>query len=176
MKNTDLTELMHAVLDGEATPGEAGELERLLAADPAARTRFDELRRLFDGLAAVPKAFPPEGLVASVMAGLPQQPQRRGRLAQLFPTWGVITATSKAARGSNPGNLATAHNISEQGPSFRGANMSEQQRGSFGKRKVWIGVAAAVRRDRWSEASSSISHPLARTPSGTIVPGAAVSR
>ena len=31
MKNTDLTELMHAVLDGEATPDEAGELERLLA-------------------------------------------------------------------------------------------------------------------------------------------------
>ena len=83
-------------------------------------------------------------VVASVMAGLPQQSPRRSRLAQLFPTWGVITATSKEARGSNPGNLATAHNISENGPSFRGANMSEQQRGSFGKRKAWIGAGIAA--------------------------------
>ena len=65
-------------------PDEAIELERLLAADPAARAEFDELRRLFAGLAGIPKAFPPEGLVASVMAELPRQSPRRSRLVQLF--------------------------------------------------------------------------------------------
>ncbi len=68
MKNSELTHLMHAVLDNEAAPSAVHELERHLAADPEARAEFEELRRLFDGLAAIPQAFPPEGLVASVMA------------------------------------------------------------------------------------------------------------
>ena len=62
---------MHAVLDGEATPAEARDLERRLAADAEARAEFDSLRALFDELKGLPQAFPPEGLVASVMAGLP---------------------------------------------------------------------------------------------------------
>ena len=80
MKITELTELMHAVLDGEATPDEARELERRLAADPAARADSTTSARLFDELSRVPKAYPPEGLVASVMAALPQQ-QPLGRTA-----------------------------------------------------------------------------------------------
>ncbi len=71
MKPSELTELMHAVLDGEATAAETRELERHLAADPEARAEFDSLRALFDELKGVPQAFPPEGLVASVMADLP---------------------------------------------------------------------------------------------------------
>ena len=65
---------MHAVLDGEATPAEAGELDRLLAADPAARARFDDWSGCSTGSRRVPKAFPPEGLVAAVMAEIPQPP------------------------------------------------------------------------------------------------------
>ena len=68
MNPTERTRLMHAALDGEATPGETRELERVLAANPAARAEYDELRQLFDALSRVPKAYPPEGLVASVMA------------------------------------------------------------------------------------------------------------
>ena len=93
---------MHAVLDGEATPGEARELERLLAADPAARAEFDDLQRLFDGLKAVPMAFPPEGLVSSVMADLPaQMPQRHRGLAEsanFFRGPRVLGATGEIPR------------------------------------------------------------------------------
>jgi len=70
--NRRLDELMQSVLDGEATPEEATELDRRLAADAAASARFEELGRLFEGLRAVPKAYPPEGLVASVLANIPQ--------------------------------------------------------------------------------------------------------
>jgi hypothetical protein len=66
MKDLERTQLMYAVLDGEATADEARALERLLAAEPAARAQFEELRSLFDALSCVPKAFPPEGLVAVI--------------------------------------------------------------------------------------------------------------
>ncbi len=144
MNPTRIDELMHAVLDGEATSGESAELDRHLAADPAVRAQFDALRQMFDGLAGVPKAFPPEGLVAAVMARLPVQPARRTRLAQLFSSSNVIRLTSKETRGSNPGKFTTAHDNTEPGPFLRGANMTEQQRGSFGKRKVWIGAGIAA--------------------------------
>ncbi len=169
MNPSHLDVLMHTVLDGEATPGETQEFERLLAADPASRVRFDELKRLFDGLAAVPKAYPPEGLVASVMAALPQQPRRRSRLAQLFQPWGVIRATSKEARVANPGMSATVQRVSEPGPLFRGAYMNEQKSGSFGKRKVWIGVAAAVA--AIAVGSQFVNYPpKGQDAAGTIVP------
>ena len=61
MNAHELDHLMHAVLDGEASPEEARELDRLLAADPAARARFDDLKRLFGELGSVPKALPPGG-------------------------------------------------------------------------------------------------------------------
>jgi anti-sigma factor RsiW len=69
---------MHTVLDGEATGAEARELERQLAAEPAARAEFEDLRRLFEGLSRVPQRYPPEGLVAAVLANIPQKsaPQR----------------------------------------------------------------------------------------------------
>src|SRR5258705_1026302 len=71
MKYSEHTPVMHAVLDGEATPGETRELERLLATDSTARAEFEDLKRLFEGLKAMPKEYPPEGLVASVMANIP---------------------------------------------------------------------------------------------------------
>ena len=84
MNHLKQIELMHAVLDGEATPGEALELERLLAADPVARAQFEELRRLFDGLAAVPKEYPPEGLVAAVLAKVPDSTRAGGLDCTIF--------------------------------------------------------------------------------------------
>ena len=57
MSQLKQTELMYAVLDGEAVPGEALELERLLVEHPVARAQFEELQRLFDGLASVPRHF-----------------------------------------------------------------------------------------------------------------------
>ncbi|HET8830466.1 MAG TPA: hypothetical protein VFN86_00230, partial [Casimicrobiaceae bacterium] len=77
-------ELMHLVLDGEATPAESRELEQRLSTDASARARFDELRYVFDGLGQVPQAFPPEGLIASVLANIPQNPRHFAPRDQLF--------------------------------------------------------------------------------------------
>jgi anti-sigma factor RsiW len=107
MKSSDRTHLMHTVLDGEATAEESLALERLLATDPAARTEHAELCQLFDALSGVPKAFPPEGLVASVMDRLPRQPAHPAHLDQLSARPGVIGLSSKKPRFSR----------NQQGPS-----------------------------------------------------------
>ena len=68
MLTTATTELIHSVLDGEASEAEAQQLQRLLAAEPAARAEFDAAERLFADFKSVPQRHPPEGLVAAVMA------------------------------------------------------------------------------------------------------------
>ncbi len=102
MSHLKQTELMYAVLDGEATPSEALELERLVAADPAARAQFEQLRRLFDALASVPKAFPPEGLVASVMARMPREATRPDRFGPTFVDVACIWARIEESLGQQP--------------------------------------------------------------------------
>ena len=178
MKPYEYTPLMHAVLDGEASPGEVQELERLLADNPAAREEFQALQRLFEGLKGVPKVSPPEGLVSSVMASLPphvphQQQGARpggwGRVLQLFSPSRVIGATSIETPGANPGKSATVHPISERGPLSRGKNMSEQNNSSGGNRKIWIGAgvaAAAV----IVAVSTGVLPPSGKDTAGTIVP------
>ena len=105
MTHPEHIQLMHLVLDGEATPGESQDLAHLLASDPAARAQYDDLQRLFDGLKAVPKAFPPAGLVSSVMASLPAdspaRPGRQTRVRQLFSRPSVIGATSTEVPDDN---------------------------------------------------------------------------
>src|SRR4030081_2620625 len=103
MRDVDRTLLMHAVLDGEATPDEALELDRLLGADPAARAEFEDLKSLFEGFRRVPKAFPPEGLVAAVMASVPRRPAPADHSHQLFVQSGVISQSSMDARDVSPG-------------------------------------------------------------------------
>src|SRR5436190_11671181 len=68
MKTTPIDQLMHAVLDGEASEPQARELERALAADPLARARFEELKRLFSALEGVPEATPPADIVERILA------------------------------------------------------------------------------------------------------------
>src|SRR5215467_2580695 len=137
MKPAELNASMHAVLDGEATPDEARELERALAADPAARHRFEEWRELWDGLGRIELAYPPEGLVANVMADLPHgRPEADDD--QLFPPSGVIAASSKESRVISRGTSTTVRATTQTGPFFRGESMISK------RSKVWIGVAVAV--------------------------------
>lgn len=75
-------ELMHAVLDGEATPEEAGELDRLLEADAAARAEFDALRQLFARLEGLPRLDPPPGLGEAAWA---QRQLSRSRRVLVVP-------------------------------------------------------------------------------------------
>ena len=170
MRYSEHTPLMHAVLDGVATPGETRELERLLATDSTARAEFDELQGLFEGLKAVPREYPPEGLVASVMANIPHNqhhPAWGGRIRQLFSRSRVIGADSPEAPDTIPGKSATVHPI--RGPNHRGEQMNDQNKRSFGNRKIWLGAgiaaAAAI-----VAVSTGIFPPSATDTTGTIVP------
>ena len=143
MDSTELNALMHAVLDGEATPGETRELERILATDPAAKARYHELQLLFDDLARVPMAAAPAGLVDAVIERLPRRQPPLGRLRQLFSRTRVSRASSTEARSTGRGNNRTIHRGSHTEPYLRGDNMSEKI-GILGNRKVWIGAGAAA--------------------------------
>jgi len=126
MKQSELIELMHAVLDGEATAAQKRELDQRLTSDPAARTEFDALRAIFAELEAMPSAHPPEGLVASVMADLPAH--------QLSRPSRVIGATGDASSNAN-----TLRRTYRSWPFFPGSeSMSEQSR--FKRKGLWIGV------------------------------------
>jgi len=154
MTPTQLTELMHAVLDGEATAAQARALERQLASDPAARAEFDALRDIFGRLAALPQAHPPEGLVAAVMAELPAH--------QLSAPSRVIGTTSDA-----PSHTNSVRRSSRSWP-FQGSDSMSEHSGS--KRKVWIGVGL-VALAGIIVASSGIDFPPGGTStSGAIVP------
>src|SRR5258706_12591741 len=66
MKKLPPDQLMHLVLDGEATAEEGRELESLLAADPVAMRRFVELKALFEELSHVPRQSPPPALIERI--------------------------------------------------------------------------------------------------------------
>src|SRR5258706_3775336 len=125
MKTTHIDELMHAVLDGEATEPQARELERLLAADPVARARFEELKRLFAALEGVPEATPPADIVERILARASLPKTHRPDPGQLFAFSRVRDAF---------GQLLT------------GGTMSQPQDGNGRRRNIWIGIRlAAVR-------------------------------
>jgi hypothetical protein len=142
MNHSELILLMHAVLDGEAGPEETLELRRVLADSPTARAQFEELRRLFDALRSVPRACPPEGLVASVLARIPR-PGTHEPLRKLFIRSGVIGRASDA-RGAIPGRKTMAQRTFPPRSYLGGDNMSEQKRSSFGRRGVWIGLGVTA--------------------------------
>jgi anti-sigma factor RsiW len=168
MHHSELTRLMHEVLDGAASEEEARTLDRLLAADPDARAQFDDLRRLFDGLNTMPQACPPEGLAAAVTARMFDRTPRRARPGQLFSRWRVLSPYSTRARGSSPDRTARIQRASGFGSSIRNEHMSAQQKVFSGNRKLWIGagVAAAV------VAGAALYFDLQPTAdtAGTIVP------
>ena len=170
MRDFERTQLMHVVLDGEATPDEALELERVLGADPAARTEFENLKSLFEGLSRVPKAFPPEGLVAAVMASVPRRPAPQDDSSQLFSESGVFRQSSMEARGANPGKSAKVQQVSQPGPYLKGQNVSELKNGFFSKRKVWIGGGIAAAAAVLAVSFGIDFPPGVKDTIGTIVP------
>src|SRR6476619_5815241 len=127
MNHSELVELMHAGLDGEATSGERRELEARLAHDAAARAQYDELKVLFEGLRGVPQPYAPEGLVASVMDAVPLRRPPRPDASQLFASSGVFEANLKKARGRSSGDRATR--VFQPWAFLRGDTMNEQSSG-----------------------------------------------
>ena len=143
MERSELIRLMHEVLDGAASADETRELERLLADRPEARAQFDELERLFAGLNTMPKALPPEGLVAAVLAKLPRQHRRRDRLRQLSSRWRVLSVDSGRAQGSDPKRTSRTQGNSQHKSIRRNRDMSGPNIFSR-KPKLWIGAGIAV--------------------------------
>ena len=144
MEHLERTRLMHEVLDGAASADEARELDRLLADDPEARAQFGELERLFSGLNTMPKALPPEGLVAAVLAKLPLEHSRRDRLRQLSSRWRVLSVLdSGLAQGSDPNGTSRSQRNSQFKSTRRNRDMSVPN--IFSRRpKLWIGAGIAV--------------------------------
>jgi hypothetical protein len=167
--NRERARLMDAVLDGEATPGEVRELDSLLAADPTARTEFERLKRVFDGLRDIPQAFPPEGLVASVLANIPQSPSTRPRPDQLSSRSRVIGSATKEARGTSPGKSVKGMPVYQLAPHSREWKMNEQSSGSR-RRNVWIGSGIAMAAALIALAYTIDFPPGAQNVVGTIVP------
>jgi anti-sigma factor RsiW len=117
-RDGELLTLMYVVLDGEATPEQQQDLERTLAADPAARARFTELEALFASIDRLPELDAPRGFVDAVMAKV------GGRFSQ----------PSGASRVSGAGHRKTTF------PG--GTHMSSN--GTFRRRTIWAGVAVAA--------------------------------
>jgi anti-sigma factor RsiW len=154
-KHSPLTELMHAALDGEASDSEARELEMRLSAEPAARAEFEDWKRLFEALDAMPKEHAPEGLVASITSAMPEAPGATGVANQPFPGRRVLGHTS--------------FGIHRQAPT-RSITMTEQSsRRIFAHRKAWLGAgiaaAAAV-----VVAQIAFDFPLPKDVVGTVIP------
>lgn len=80
-------ELIQADIDGELDGPQRAQLARVLLADPEARALHDDLKRLNAALDALPSAEPPPGLVASVLAALPQPAVQRARPAWVEHRW-----------------------------------------------------------------------------------------
>ena len=164
---TPLTELIHAVLDGEASDSEARELERRLAADPLARAEFDKWQGLFQALRELPQEYAPEGLVSAVSAALPAEPARSAALRQPFASRRVLGYTS--SRIPPASRLGDAPATQRPTSTTRSVLMSQQSSRFFATRKGWLGAgiaaAAAV-----VVAQLAFDFPVAKDVMGTVAP------
>ena len=144
MKHTQATELMHAVLDGEASAEESRALQRLLDGDADARAEFAALERLFKVLHAVPQQYPPEGLVAAVTAALPPEKKRHAVSRQLSAGSRVVRHASSDTPGAIRGDAVARQPAHRSEPPTRSNFMSQQHSGLFARRRTWIGAAIAA--------------------------------
>ena len=162
--NTEHLQLMHEVLDGEASEDDARELDRLLTIDPEAHAEYEKLQCFFDSLNAMPKAVPPEGLLAEIMAKMPRQHKKTHRLRQLSLPWRVLLPDSTRTRGRTPRKAARTQRTFQGKHKIGNAVMSELS----GKTKLWIGAGVAA--VAVIMAARYFDFPPSHDMSGTIAP------
>ena len=131
MTKSERIQRMNALLDGEATPDEAREIEALIERDPQARAEFEGLKVLFAALESVPQAHAPEGLVAAVTA-------RYAQRDQLSSDDGVIRDTGIADRRRSPERSNRRPPAPGAAPIHGGGTMITS------KRRLWIGGIAVA--------------------------------
>jgi anti-sigma factor RsiW len=112
MDRTEMLQLMHAVLDGAASGEERAALDRVLARDPEALAEFEDMRRLFGALDAMPRVEPPDGFADGVMAALQRTKASSSSLHQPFAQSGVIGPTGSDIRVRAPSKPITARTSS----------------------------------------------------------------
>lgn len=76
MMDEKLERAMDDELEGTNAPEASAWLREQLARDPESRVRFEELRRVRDGLERIPTVEVPAGLRATVMAAVHAEPRR----------------------------------------------------------------------------------------------------
>ena len=67
-------QLIHEILEGDASPAQRAELERLIAADPEIRARHDEMSSVFRLLAEAPDPGVPDDLHAGIVRAIAAEP------------------------------------------------------------------------------------------------------
>jgi hypothetical protein len=158
---------MHAVLDGEATPAEASELERHLACTPAARAEFEDLKRLFQDLAAVPQRHPPVDLIGAVQGALEAMP-RSGQAADQLSAAARVLGSSSGGIHVRREHPATHH---QQEPlSHRRVPMTQPHPPYSAKRKTLIGAGIALVAVVIVVQFGFDSTPRSEDVAGTVVP------
>jgi hypothetical protein len=124
MNAQDRTALMHAVLDGEATPEQGRALMALLVEDAQARAEYDALHALVTELGQLPQRPVPAGFAGRVMAAIEAH--------QLSVRSRVID--SRSARGWSSWVTETLRQALLPEPTWSGTSM----------KKIWIGGAVAA--------------------------------
>lgn len=139
----ETTELMHAVLDGLATPAQEAVLTGRLAIDAAAAARFAHLRQVLADLQAMPSAAPPADLLHRVMERLPESQKNNLSPHQLPAGSGVVINTAGNFSGTGQQIQAVFirmfHSIFNPGSD----TVSQEHKKSF-KRNALIGGGLAV--------------------------------
>lgn len=100
--NAEQLEQLTAYLDGELSPAQRAEVDRLLAGDPGARALLDELRQTSQLVSTLPREPAPEGIAAAVVNRM----ERRDLLGESPP----LHATSSRV-ASWPRRFAVAASI-----------------------------------------------------------------
>ena len=125
-----LTERMHAVLDGTATPGEARALDAVLAVDAEAAAEFESWKAMFVAMKKLPMAHPPEGLIAAIDKKVPAD----GQLSTA--EFVFVSGQTRTPRLSN--GLRTIFRRPSR------SDTTEGYRNMNANRKIWAGAAIAV--------------------------------
>ena len=132
--------LMHAVLDGQASPEERAELDRLLAADPSACEQFAGLRALFAAMSRVPPVEPPAHLLDGVIGQFDAIRKNFGATHQLSARARVFDSKTPELQARNH----PIHRITKLIQSLMETVMEKPSFISTTKGKLVIGAGAAA--------------------------------
>ncbi len=150
-------ELMHLVLDGEATPEQAQALRLQLAGSEALRAEFAALQALFRDIASLPQRHPPEGLVHAVMTAVNAPKTHEHDDDQLSAAPRVFGSDLRVKHSETEASL---HRIPRSEPTWRRTDMN----------KMWIGGGIAAIAVVLVAQFGFSNKPDEKAVSGTIVP------